>query len=123
VHGYPPPIYIGTQVTISPRGTLVLVGASESTRGGIGHGCRHRTDQGRHRDRWTRIPRSSFHVAFEKDIVDAAVREYIDAHRDEINAGIKAALGQLNGSDAAAVYLMTGLNVDELDDLGGLPKQ
>lgn len=36
-----------------------------------------------------------------KDIIDAAVREYIAAHRDEINAGIKAALGQLNGSDAA----------------------
>jgi hypothetical protein len=34
----------------------------------------------------------------KKDIVDAAVREYIDAHRDEINAGIKAALGQLNGN-------------------------
>ena len=28
----------------------------------------------------------------KKDIVDAAVREYIDAHRGEINAGIKAAL-------------------------------
>lgn len=44
----------------------------------------------------------------KKDIVDAAVREYIDAHRDEINAGIKAALGQLNGTDPAAVSLMTG---------------
>ena len=32
----------------------------------------------------------------KKDIVDAAVREYIDAHRGEINAGIKAALGHLN---------------------------
>jgi hypothetical protein len=58
----------------------------------------------------------------KKDVVDAAVREYIDAHRDEINAGIKTALGQLNGSDAAAISLMTGLSVDELDDLGGLPK-
>ena len=58
----------------------------------------------------------------KKDIVDAAVREYIDAHRDEINAGVKAALGRLNGSDAAAVSLMTGLSTDELDDLGGLPK-
>ena len=58
----------------------------------------------------------------KKDIVDAAVREYIDAHRDEINAGIKAALGQLNGTDAAAVSLMTGLGGEELDDLGGLPK-
>ncbi|WP_410650641.1 hypothetical protein [Amycolatopsis sp. cmx-4-54] len=58
----------------------------------------------------------------KKDIVDAAVREYIDAHRDEINAGIKAALGQLNGSDSAAISLMTGLSGDELDELGGMPK-
>lgn len=57
----------------------------------------------------------------KKDIVDAAVREYIDIHRDEINAGIKAALGQLNGTDAAAVTLMTGLGSEELDDLGGFP--
>ncbi|WP_166352552.1 hypothetical protein [Phytoactinopolyspora limicola] len=58
----------------------------------------------------------------KKDIVDAAVREYIDAHRDEINTGISAALGQLNGSDTAAVSLMTGLSADELDELGGLPE-
>jgi hypothetical protein len=58
----------------------------------------------------------------KKDIVDAAVREYIDAHRDEINAGIKGALNQLNGTDAAAVSLMTGLSAEELEGLGGLPK-
>lgn len=58
----------------------------------------------------------------KKDIVDAAVREYIHAHRDEINAGIKAALGQLNGSEAAAVSLMTGFSIDELNELGGLPE-
>lgn len=58
----------------------------------------------------------------KKDIVDAAVREYIDAHRDEINAGIKTALGKLNGTDGAAVAMMTGLNADDLEDLGGLPK-
>ncbi|MFE5507233.1 MULTISPECIES: hypothetical protein [Amycolatopsis] len=58
----------------------------------------------------------------KKDIVDAAVREYIDAHREEINAAIKAALGQLNGSDSAAVSLMTGFSGDELDALGGMPK-
>jgi len=58
----------------------------------------------------------------KKDIVDAAVREYIDTHRNEINAGIKAALGQLNGSEGTAVSVMTGLSAEELDDLGGLPK-
>lgn len=57
----------------------------------------------------------------KKDIVGAAVREYVDAHRDEINAGIKLALSQLNGTDAAAVSLMTGLSEDQLDDVGGLP--
>jgi predicted transcriptional regulator len=59
----------------------------------------------------------------KKDVVEAAVREYIDAHRDEINAGIKAALGQLNGSDAAAVSLITGLTLDDIDDLGGMPPE
>lgn len=58
----------------------------------------------------------------KKDVVDAAVREYIDAHRDEINAGVKGALGLLNGTDAAAVSMMVGLSADELDDVGGLPK-
>lgn len=50
------------------------------------------------------------------------MREYIDAHRDEINARIKAVLGQLNGTDAAAVSLTTGLSGEELEDLGGPPK-
>jgi len=58
----------------------------------------------------------------KKDIVDAAVREYIEAHREEINAGIRSALGQLNGTDGAALTLMTGLSSDEIEDLGGLPK-
>ncbi|MCB1257015.1 MAG: hypothetical protein KDB26_07915 [Microthrixaceae bacterium] len=57
----------------------------------------------------------------KKDLVDAAVREYIEVHRDEINAGIKAALGQLNGTDSAAVTQMTGLSADDLNELGGLP--
>lgn len=58
----------------------------------------------------------------KKDVVAAAVREYIDGHRDEINVGIKAALGQLNGSHNAAVSLMTGFSADELDASGGLPE-
>jgi len=37
-------------------------------------------------------------------------------------AAIKAALGDLDGSDPAAVSLMTGFDADELDDLGGLPR-
>lgn len=59
--------------------------------------------------------------ASKKDVVDAAIREYIDNHRDEINASVKSALTQLNGSAAASVSLLSGLAADELDDLGGLP--
>ncbi len=37
-------------------------------------------------------------------------------------AAIKAVLGRLDGTEAAAVSLGTGLDADELDDLGGPPK-
>lgn len=58
----------------------------------------------------------------KKDVVDAAVREYIDAHRSEINQGVQAALRQLDGSSASAVSLLTGIPVDQLDEYGGMPK-
>jgi predicted transcriptional regulator len=59
----------------------------------------------------------------KKDIVDAAVRDYIDAHRDEINEGIRAALTRLDGSRASAVAQMSGLSRDELNELGGVPER
>jgi hypothetical protein len=58
----------------------------------------------------------------KKDVVDRAIREYVDNHREEIHAGVLDALRHLDGSEAAAVSVLTGLSVDELDDLGGLPK-
>ena len=58
----------------------------------------------------------------EKDVVDVAVRDYVDAHRDEINEGIRAALGRLDGSNASVVSLISGMSRDELDDLGGVPE-
>jgi hypothetical protein len=57
----------------------------------------------------------------KKDIVDAAVREYIDTHRDEINEGVRAVLRQLDGSPASAVSLLTDVPVDQLDQYGGMP--
>lgn len=57
----------------------------------------------------------------KKDVVDAAVREYIDRHRDEINEGVRDALARLDGSTAAAVTALTGMSSEELDELGGLP--
>jgi hypothetical protein len=57
----------------------------------------------------------------KKDVVDVAVREYIETHREEINTGVRAALTQLDGSASASLSLLTGLSTDELDELGGLP--
>lgn len=56
----------------------------------------------------------------KKDVVDAAVREYIDKHRDEINAGVQEALGHLDGSRRASIGLLSGLSDDEISDLGGV---
>jgi hypothetical protein len=58
----------------------------------------------------------------KKDIVDVAVREYIDAHRDEINDGVRLALRQLDGSPESAVSLLTGVPVDQLSEFGGMPE-
>ena len=58
----------------------------------------------------------------KKDVVDVAIREYIDRHRDEINDGVRTALTRLNGTPAAAVALLSGIDESELDDLGGLPE-
>ncbi|SNY34466.1 hypothetical protein [Paractinoplanes atraurantiacus] len=57
----------------------------------------------------------------KKDVVEAAVREYIEAHRDEINEGVRAALAQLDGSSASAISLLTDIPVDQLEEYGGMP--
>ena len=57
---------------------------------------------------------------WKKDVVDAAVREYVEAHRDEIQTGVLDALHALDGSTKSAVKLLTGLNDAEIDELGGL---
>ncbi|MGV8979330.1 MAG: hypothetical protein ACOH17_14930 [Cellulomonas sp.] len=56
----------------------------------------------------------------KKDVVDAAVREYVETHRELIQSGVLEALCSLDGSTKSAVSLLTGLSPSELDDLGGL---
>lgn len=55
----------------------------------------------------------------KKDIVDIAVREYVENHRTDIQKGALNALKQLNGTVPAAVALLTSLSPDELEGLGG----
>jgi hypothetical protein len=57
----------------------------------------------------------------KKDVVDAAVREYIEAHRTEINHGVRAALSRLDGSSTSAVSLLADVPVDQLHEYGGMP--
>jgi hypothetical protein len=56
----------------------------------------------------------------KKDVVDVAVREYIENHRGDIQAGVVAALRQLDGSVASSVALLAGISRDELDEFGGV---
>ncbi|MGX1693752.1 type II toxin-antitoxin system VapB family antitoxin [Microbacterium keratanolyticum] len=55
----------------------------------------------------------------KKDVVDVAVREYIERHREEIQKAALEALRALDGSTKSAVQLLTGASDDELDELGG----
>jgi hypothetical protein len=55
----------------------------------------------------------------KKDVVDIAVREYIENHRSEIQEAVQHALRQLDGSIASSVALLTGMSRQELDELGG----
>lgn len=51
-----------------------------TSEGELCHGRRHRTDQGRPRDHELVSHAAHFMSRSKKDVVDAAVREYIDAH-------------------------------------------
>lgn len=55
-------------------------------------------------------------------MVDQAVREYVDRHRDEINVGVRDALMKLDGTNTSVVSAITGLSTERLAELGGVPE-
>ncbi len=57
----------------------------------------------------------------KKDIVDAAVRDYVESHRDEITRGVRESLARIDGSLGSVVGELTGLTKAQLDELGGVP--
>jgi hypothetical protein len=67
-----------------------------------------------------RQPSAHFLDRSKKDVVDAAVREYIDNHRDEINAGVREALAQLDGAKGGVDSMLTGFDAAKLAELGGI---
>lgn len=59
----------------------------------------------------------------KKGVVDDAVREYVENHREDIQAGVAQALKQLDGTVASSVELLTGFSREKLDQLGGVPEE
>lgn len=56
----------------------------------------------------------------KKDIVDLAIRDYTEAHRVEINEGVRTALVGLGENATSAVSEITGLAPQRLAEVGGV---
>jgi type IV pilus biogenesis protein CpaD/CtpE len=56
----------------------------------------------------------------QKDLLAAAVREYLGARRAEINAALRRTMQALDGTDTGRVAMLTGLSPERLDELGGV---
>src|SRR5229473_1084991 len=55
----------------------------------------------------------------KKDLVEAAVAFYLDARRDEMQAGMRELLSELDGSRASRIAMLAGMTRGELDSDGG----
>jgi streptomycin 6-kinase len=56
----------------------------------------------------------------KKDLVEAAVAFYLDARREEMQAGMRDLLSKLDGSGAARIAMLAGMTREELDSVGGV---
>lgn len=56
----------------------------------------------------------------QKELLAAAVREYLAARREEINAALRSAMRALDSSETSRVAMLTGLPAERLDELGGV---
>jgi hypothetical protein len=56
----------------------------------------------------------------KKDLVAEAVKDYLAARREEIHLRMTEAMRVLDGSTSARVALLTGVQVSDIDRLGGV---
>jgi hypothetical protein len=56
----------------------------------------------------------------KKDLVAAAVADYLAARREEIHRAMAEAMRVLDGTTAARVALLTGATAEDIDRLGGI---
>ena len=56
----------------------------------------------------------------KKDLVEAAVAFYLDARWEEMQAGMRELLSELDGSRASRVGMLAGVTRAELNSIGGV---
>jgi hypothetical protein len=56
----------------------------------------------------------------KKDLVEAAVAFYLDARREEMQAGMRQLLTELDGTRAARIAMLAGMSREELESVGGV---
>ncbi|MBB5955008.1 type IV pilus biogenesis protein CpaD/CtpE [Saccharothrix tamanrassetensis] len=56
----------------------------------------------------------------QKELLAAAVREYLSARREEINTALRRTMQVLDGTPGSQVAALTGLSKERLDELGGV---
>jgi hypothetical protein len=56
----------------------------------------------------------------KKDLVETAVRFYLEARREEMQAGMQDLLSELDGSRASRVAMLAGMTRQELESVGGI---
>jgi hypothetical protein len=59
----------------------------------------------------------------KKDVVKAAFEFYLNARREEMQAGMRDLLSQLYGSRAARVAMLAGMTREELEEVGGVEEE
>ena len=56
----------------------------------------------------------------QKDLLSAAVREYLRGRREEINAALRRTMQMIDGTEAGQVAVLTGMPRERLDEPGGV---
>jgi hypothetical protein len=56
----------------------------------------------------------------KKDLVAEAVREYLDARREKIRSRMMESMAALDGTDRSRLAVLTGLDPERIDELGGI---
>ncbi len=59
----------------------------------------------------------------QKDLLAEAVREYLTARREKINAALRETMQVLDGNTTSRVTALTGLSAERLAELGGVREQ